>query len=103
MTSSEIQIKDNDSPTNVIGESVDLSHSGQYVTLQRSGLNADVGQSTIPFIDKQLVQTYPPAPLSGAGIYHKGRKGSGGFIGLKVFTYNYEEHLNPNLDESNFH
>lgn len=34
------------------------------------------------------------ALASGAGIIHRGTRGSGGFIGVKLFTYDYTRHVN---------
>lgn len=33
------------------------------------------------------------ALLSGAGIIHRGTRGSGGFIAAKLFTYDYSRHI----------
>ncbi|KAJ8674379.1 hypothetical protein QAD02_005641 [Eretmocerus hayati] len=47
----------------------------------------DGGQSTIPFFDGQEVTSLIPTPLSGAGLYWKGKNESGGFIGIILHTY----------------
>ena len=36
---------------------------------------------------------------SGAGLYHKGQVGYGGFLGLKVLSYDFSRHLIPGGSE----
>lgn len=78
-------------------QSVPDSQTNQYLLFTASDLEKDAGQTTIPFIDIQPVEPKPPAPLSGAGIYHKGRDGYGGFVSLKLITYNFESQLRADL------
>lgn len=56
-------------------------------------LHKDLGQSLVPFIDTQEVVTNPPMLLAGAGFYHKGRLNSGGFLGIKLFHYDFTHHM----------
>ncbi|OXU21737.1 hypothetical protein TSAR_008991 [Trichomalopsis sarcophagae] len=93
----EVKIKEYDIPTNSIAKSVNISQPGQFVRLQLSGFDSDVGQNTIPFFDKQPVTTSPSALISGLGLYHKHRQNSGGFVGIKLITFDYEPHLDPDL------
>lgn len=58
----------------------------------------DAAQTTVPFLDSQPVIPVIPMPLSGAGIYFKSTGDYGGFIGLKVFTYNFGNHLDYSLE-----
>lgn len=53
----------------------------------------------MPFLDIQPVITSPPFPLSGVGVYHKGREGYGGYVGFKLFTYDFKDHLRAELPE----
>lgn len=72
---------------------VDSKHD-QYVEFTHSDFDADAAQSTVPFIDVQPVQTLKGgALLSGAGVVHRGADGNGGFIALKVFTYDFSRHI----------
>ncbi|XP_077254812.1 chemokine-like protein orion isoform X1 [Temnothorax americanus] len=73
------------------------SGENQYLNFAPSDRRKDAAQSTIPFIDVQPVTPNPPVPLSGAGIFHKGRKGSGGFVALKLTTYDFAPHLQIDL------
>lgn len=56
-------------------------------------MDKDAAQSTVPFIDTQEVTSNPPVPLSGVGIYHKGRQGYGGFLAPKIMTYDFTPHV----------
>lgn len=40
--------------------------------------------------------------LSGAGIIHRGARGSGGFVAVKVFTYDYTGHIGAYPPPTNF-
>lgn len=42
------------------------------------------------------------ALLSGAGIIHRGARGSGGFIATKLFTYDYSRHVKAELPPNSF-
>lgn len=53
----------------------------------------DVAQLTVPFFDAQTVAPTPSSWLSGVELFHKGQPGSGGFLGLKVITYNMTPHM----------
>jgi hypothetical protein len=65
----------------------------KFVRFGHTDFVKDAGQTTVPFFDAQPVTA--TVPLSGIGIYHKGRSGSGGFIAPKIFTYNFANHLQP--------
>ncbi|XP_025418237.1 uncharacterized protein LOC112688982 isoform X2 [Sipha flava] len=94
---SEIYLNDLDLPTKAsISSEPDMS-SNKFLKFTHSSIDRDVAQSTIPFIDKQTVDPYPGVPLSGVGIYYKGVKSYGGFIGANVFTYDFSKDLNIKL------
>ncbi|XP_077283676.1 uncharacterized protein LOC143909525 [Arctopsyche grandis] len=69
------------------------SENNQYVKFTHTDFVLDAAQTTIPFLDTQPVISKIPVPLSGAGIYHKGFDGSGGFVAPKIFTYDYSNHF----------
>ncbi|XP_027850312.2 uncharacterized protein LOC114129706 isoform X2 [Aphis gossypii] len=75
---------------------LDMS-SNKYLTFTHSSIDYDVAQTTLPFIDMQTVAPYPGVPLSGLGIYFKGTKGFGGFIGASIFTYDLSNDINSKL------
>ena len=88
----------------------------QFIQFDASSAHKDVSQTTVPFIDAQPVAPTPATWLAGAGLYHKvkvgkwssisltivkfqGRVGYGGFVGLKVSTYDFSRHLIPDSQE----
>ncbi|CAB3261053.1 unnamed protein product [Arctia plantaginis] len=77
---------------------IDSTHD-QYIEFTHSDFDADAAQSTVPFIDVQPVvpskaSNSKGATLnSGAGVYHRGAPGSGGFIAVKLLTYDYSQHV----------
>ncbi|KAH8418347.1 hypothetical protein KR222_002648 [Zaprionus bogoriensis] len=73
--------------------SLPLSKDNQFMEFVSSSEDKDAAQSTVPFIDIQEVVPNPAMPLSGLGIYHKGRKGFGGFFAPKVVTYDFLQGL----------
>ena len=83
-----------DVPTRLKTPALPDSKSNQYLKFGPTDLEKDAAQTTIPFLDVQPVTTNPPFPLSGAGIFHKGSDGSGGFVALRVITYDISNHLN---------
>ena len=89
----EVKLDNLDVPINSGARAVPTSKTNQYLYFTTSSWETDVGQSTIPFIDLQSVETNPPVPLSGLGLIHKSSPGSGGFLSLKVFTYNFEPRM----------
>ncbi|CAD6208039.1 GSCOCG00010313001-RA-CDS [Cotesia congregata] len=66
----------------------ELSASTHFVRFQASDFRKDAGQSTVPFFDGFDVLGTPLVPLKGAGLFHRGAKGFGGFISLKVYDLN---------------
>ncbi|KAL0118791.1 hypothetical protein PUN28_009452 [Cardiocondyla obscurior] len=96
-TRSELNYVEPDIPIRNSAPNVPDSNENQYLNFAPSDRQKDAAQSTIPFLDIQPVTPNPPVPLSGAGIFHKGRKGSGGFVALKLTTYNFAPHLQVDL------
>jgi hypothetical protein len=89
-------------PTRLAGRNkVDGSHD-MYLYFDTSSALKDVGQTTVPYLDAQPVSPQPATWLAGAGLYHKGRIGYGGFIGISVETYDFSRHMSadrPNLEQ----
>lgn len=96
-----VQLVRPDVPTLSRARSTITSTTNQYIDFTHTDMDADVGQTTVPYLDAQDVISLPAVPLSGAGMYHKGRDGYGGFVGVKVFTYNIGPHVQtPSPDAS---
>ncbi|XP_059061471.1 uncharacterized protein LOC131854374 [Achroia grisella] len=75
-----------------------VSKHDQFIEFTHSDFDADAAQSTVPFIDIQPVSTYvQPVDhnvlLRGVGLMHRGMHGSGGYIALKLFSYDYTAHV----------
>ncbi|XP_076654032.1 chemokine-like protein orion isoform X2 [Halictus rubicundus] len=90
---SELELKNPDIPTRAQLPSLPDSKKHQYVNFSPSDRRMDAAQNTVPFIDIQPVQSDPPVPMAGAGVFHKGRSGSGGYVALKLITYDFTPHL----------
>ncbi|KAG7308933.1 hypothetical protein JYU34_006203 [Plutella xylostella] len=81
---------------------VDSKHD-QYIEFVNTDLEADAAQSTVPFIDIQPVQPLKGAAmLSGAGVIHRGARGSGGFIAVSLRTYDYTRHIKAEAPPKDF-
>ncbi|XP_060650928.1 uncharacterized protein LOC132787692 [Drosophila nasuta] len=91
--SEELNIDNLDLPTSSKENSQPLSKNKQYLKFVNTGLEADAGQTTIPFIDIQDVVSNPPVPLAGLGIYYKSSPGSGGFVAPKVISFDYAAYV----------
>ncbi|GJQ73781.1 hypothetical protein Trydic_g18721 [Trypoxylus dichotomus] len=89
----KIPIDDVDVPTRTTTENIVRSARVQSVEFTPTSLEKDLAQTTVPFIDAQEVVPSAPTPLIGAGLYYKTAKGYGGFIGLKIVTYDFTDHL----------
>lgn len=63
------------------------------VEFQSTDATKDTLQSTVPYIDTQLVEPSHPAPLIGVGLYYKGSDGFGGYIAPYVVPYDYFRHI----------
>jgi len=91
-----------DIPTRLASRNkVDGDHD-MYLYFDTSSAMKDVGQTTVPYLDAQPVSPQPGTWLAGAGLYHKGRIGFGGFIGISVETYDFSRHMSsaqPNQDQ----
>lgn len=64
-----------------------------YIDFQPTDIGKDAAQTTVPFIDVELVEPTHPTILSGAGLFYKGQPGFGGFIAPKIVTYDFAPHI----------
>lgn len=95
-----VKLKSPDIPTQARVKSEIDSKTNQYIELTHTDLDRDVAQTTVPFFDAQEVTSIPPVALSGIGIYHKGAPLSGGFIAMKLITYDFGPHIQqPQLSD----
>ncbi|XP_054731039.1 uncharacterized protein LOC129239524 isoform X1 [Anastrepha obliqua] len=89
----KVNLNNPDMSTRTIVKSIPDSRHNQYIDFVNTNMDKDAAQSTVPFIDTQEVVSNPPVPLSGLGIYHKGRQGYGGFLAPKIMTYDFTPHI----------
>lgn len=82
-----------DVPTRTRSKSIPTTRHNQFIEFGASDVDADLGQTTVPYLDAQDVVSVPPVALSGAGLYHKGQAGFGGFVAPKLITYDYARHI----------
>lgn len=95
-----VKLKNPDIPTMSRVKSNIDSQSNQFVELTHTDLDRDVAQTTVPYLDAQEVTSIPPVALSGAGIFHKGAPLSGGFVAMKLITYDFGPHIQqPELSD----
>ncbi|KAB7498385.1 hypothetical protein Anas_02406 [Armadillidium nasatum] len=95
----ELKLREPDDPRYSKTPSEIDSHSDMFVQFQQTSMDMDVSQLTVPFLDAQPVSPSPATWLEGLQIYHRGRDGYGGFIGLQVFNFNLKNHFdNSNLE-----
>ncbi|XP_054288862.1 uncharacterized protein LOC129004333 isoform X1 [Macrosteles quadrilineatus] len=97
----KVSLDSADNPLHSLSPSRIDSKSDQYLLFTHSDIDLDAAQTTVPFIDSQMVSPQPPVPLSGIGVYHKGVRWFGGFIGLKVFTYDFGNHIEDSFTDLN--
>lgn len=76
-----------DSPTRTtnLQEPVDSTH--RFVEFHATDIKKDLAQTTIPFIETVNIEANEPKPLSGVGLYYKGEAGFGGYIAVKLISY----------------
>lgn len=65
----------------------------KFIKFRPSDPDKDAGQTTVPFIDNQMVRPKELTLLSGISIYYKGRPGYGGFIAPKLIVYDMSKYL----------
>ncbi|XP_017880889.1 uncharacterized protein LOC108625401 isoform X3 [Ceratina calcarata] len=96
---SELKLDNPDIPTRApLMTLPDSKSEHQYLNFAPSDRKTDAAQNTIPFLDIQPVESNPPIPIAGAGVFHKGRSGSGGFVALRLITYDFSPHLKVDLN-----
>uniref|UniRef100_A0A6P4EGJ5 Uncharacterized protein LOC108039809 n=1 Tax=Drosophila rhopaloa TaxID=1041015 RepID=A0A6P4EGJ5_DRORH len=89
----KVPLKDPQVSTRSLAASIPYPSDNQFFEFTNTGFDKDAGQTTVPFIDIQDVISKPAVPLSGIGIYYKGRDGFGGFLAPKIITYDFSPHV----------
>ena len=88
----EIKLKETCDPTKVSHPNEETSRPNSYIQFGPTSRSFDVSQLTVPFFDAQSVIPSSPTWLSGIDLFHRGQQGSGGFLGLKVITFDLSKH-----------
>ncbi|XP_041563006.1 uncharacterized protein LOC108139448 isoform X2 [Drosophila elegans] len=89
----KLPLKDPQLPTQSSTASIPYPSDNHFIEFANTGFDQDAGQSTVPFIDIQDVISDPAVPLSGIGLYFKGRDGFGGFLAPKIITYDFTPYV----------
>lgn len=89
----ELLLEEPDISTNAKEKSIPFSLPDRFIKFGPTDRHKDISQTTVPFIDAQLVESHAPTLLSGVGLYYKGTPGYGGFIAPKILNYNFASHL----------
>lgn len=89
----EILIEEPDIPTNTPEKSIPNIEPDHFIRFGPSDKFKDLSQTTVPYIDSQLVESHNPVPLSGVGLYYKSFPGYGGFVAPKIQNYNLGPHI----------
>lgn len=97
----QLVLESPDNPLHSLAPSEMYSDSNQYLLFTHTDIDLDAAQTTVPFIDTQIVAPQPAVPLAGIGVHYKGRRWFGGYIAPKVFTYDYSNHLKHFVDTKN--
>lgn len=92
-THTEIPLESLDIPILSPEKSIPNILSDRFLKFGPSDKYKDLSQTTIPYIDSQLVESHTPIPLSGIGFYYKAFPGYGGFVGPKILNYNFGPHI----------
>lgn len=85
----KIEIDQNaDVPTKpYLGKPARVSTSSQFIQFGSTSFEADMAQTTIPFLDAREVIPDPLVVLSGIGLMYKTSRNSGGFIAPFIVPY----------------
>lgn len=89
----ELILENPDVPTGTPEKSIPNIQKDLFVKFGPSDKFKDISQTTVPFIDSQMVESNNPTPLSGVGLYWKGWPGFGGFIAPTILNYNFGPHI----------
>lgn len=89
----EITLDGLDIPTYTPEKSIPNNLQERFVKFGPTDKFKDLSQTTIPYVDSQLVESHNAMPLSGVGLFYKTFPGYGGFIAPKILNYNFGPHI----------
>lgn len=82
-----------DVPTLTPEKSIPFVQRDRFIRFGPSDKFKDLSQTTVPYIDSQLVESHNLIALSGVGLYYKSFPGYGGFVAPKIQNYNMGPHI----------
>lgn len=89
-----------DDPTRCLTYDYD-KETHKSIKFQHTDIHKDAGQNTVPFFDAQPVDTQPPFPLNGIGLFYRHKDGFGGYIAPRIFTAEVSRNIkNRSMKES---
>ncbi|XP_055324703.1 uncharacterized protein LOC129579086 [Sitodiplosis mosellana] len=83
----EITIFEPDSPTRTTNIQERFDSNNKFIRFRSTDIKKDLSQLTIPFFESVPLEASEPRPLSGVGLYYKGENGFGGYIAVKLISY----------------
>lgn len=89
----EVEMISKDVPILTPEKSIPNIQPNLYMKFGPTDKIKDLAQTTIPYVDAQLVEPHNPVPLSGIGLYYKAFGEYGGFIAPKILNYNMGPHI----------
>ncbi|KAK0097704.1 hypothetical protein PV326_014330 [Microctonus aethiopoides] len=89
----EININESDDPIRSSQFKYDRE-SNKFIKFIHTDVRKDAGQTTIPLLDSQAVETKPSFPLGGIGLSFRGRDGYGGYISPRIYTLDITQCIN---------
>lgn len=78
-----------DNPNKKYINNDELDEGNGVLNLTQTDIDLDFGQNILPFVDIQPVETSPPTPLSGVGLFRRSSAGSGGYLAIKLITFDF--------------
>lgn len=89
----QIYLNNPDKSDRSLSKSIPDITQNSYIDFQPTDIWKDAAQTTVPYIDIELVEPTHPSILSGAGLFYKGQPEYGGFIAPKIVTYDFAPHI----------
>nr|XP_027212871.1 uncharacterized protein LOC113805980 [Penaeus vannamei] len=99
----EFKLYEPDDPTRFPSIHKIDSQPDTFIRFGPTSRGKDVAQLTVPFFDAQNVSPSPSSWFSGVELFHKGHPGSGGFLGLRVTTYDMTPYMEDPEEATDTH
>ncbi|KAK0083989.1 hypothetical protein PV326_006451, partial [Microctonus aethiopoides] len=70
------------------------------IKFSHTDIRKDAGRHTVPYFDTQPVDTQPSFPLTGIGLFYRGKEGFGGYIAPRIFTIDVHTQIKSTLNHT---